>query len=131
MKDRATKKQLEELWKEIIKERAGYKSELSGVEGKQIGGTAILTAHHIVGKQTDALRFLEFDNGICLENGREHIFGCHNRYDIVKAKYYQDLIIKKIGKKRYEKLLVMRKQISKKKTDLMAAKIYLEQELNK
>ena len=131
MKDRATKKQLEELWKEIIKERAGYKSELSGVEGKQIGGTAILTAHHIVGKQTDALRFLELDNGICLENGREHIFGCHNRYDIVKAKYYQDLIIKKIGKKRYEKLLVMRKQISKKKTDLMAAKIYLEQELNK
>jgi len=124
------KKELENLWKEIVKKRAGYKSELSGVEGKQIGGSDSITAHHIVGKQTDHLRFLEFDNGICLVNGSEHIFGVHNKRDVVRARHYQDLIIEKIGQKRYDKLLFMRKQCSKKKTDLMAAKIFLQQKLN-
>ena len=126
-----TKKYLEELWKEVIKKRAGYKSELSGIEGKQIGGNESITAHHIVGKKTDALRFLELDNGICLVNGSEHIFGVHNKFDPAKAKRVSDLIIEKIGTKRYEKLLLMRKQCSKKKTDLMAAKIFLQQELQR
>ena len=125
-----TKKELENLWKEIIKAKAGYKSELSGIEGRQIGGSKSITAHHIVGKPNDILRFLELDNGICLENESEHIYGVHNKNDVVRARHYQDLIIAKIGQKRYDKLLMMRKQSSK-KTDLMAAKIFLQQELEK
>lgn len=126
---KVSKKQLEELWKEVIKVRAGYKSELSGIAGKQIGGSAILTAHHIVGKQTDALRFLEFDNGICLENGSEHIFGVHHKFNPVRAKQVSDAIITKIGQKRYNKLLQMTKLCSKKKTDLVAARLFLQQQL--
>lgn len=126
---RTTKKELEKLWKEIIKTRAGFKSELSGAAGKQIGGHAVLVAHHIVGKPTDALRFLELDNGICLENGTEHIYGVHHKFDASRARHYQDLIINKIGLGRYEKLLQMRKLRAKKKTDLEAARIYLAQKL--
>jgi hypothetical protein len=123
------KKELEELWKEVIKARAGYKSELSGAEGRQIGGTITLTAHHIVSKPNDALRFLELDNGICLDNGSEHLFGVHNKHDVVRARKYQDLIIEHIGKERYEKLLAMRTQCAKKKTDLVAARLFLQQKL--
>lgn len=125
-----SKEELEELWKQIIKVRAGFKSELSGIPSKQIGGSKSITAHHIVGKGTDRLRFLDFDNGICLINGAEHIYGVHNKHDVVKARYYQDLIIKKIGQERYNKLLSLRKQCSKKKTDLQAAKIFLKQTLD-
>ena len=123
------KKELEELWKQIIKVRAGFKSELSGISGKQIGGSESITAHHIVGKGTDRLRFLEFDNGICLVNGSEHIFGVHHKWNPARAKEVSDQIIAYIGQERYDRLLSMRKQCGK-KTDLQAAKIFLKQTLD-
>lgn len=116
------KKILDDLWSDCIKARAGYKSELSGKPGKKIGGDYILTAHHIVGKPNNRLRY-ELDNGICLENRSEHIFGVHSK-DPAKSREYQDKIINKIGQKKYEKLLSLRHSVSKQ--DLQAIKIYLQ-----
>ncbi|KKQ29792.1 MAG: hypothetical protein US46_C0017G0008 [Candidatus Shapirobacteria bacterium GW2011_GWF2_37_20] len=36
-KSKSLKKACDDLWADIIKAKAGYKSELSGKEGKQIG----------------------------------------------------------------------------------------------
>lgn len=121
-------KKIENLWIEVIKARAGYKSELSGKEGKQIGGDTILTAHHIAGKPNNRLRF-ELDNGICLDNGTEHLFGIHNKFDPVKVKYYHDKIVEYIGEERYNRLLELRNY--KGKVDLGVVEIMLKQELKK
>lgn len=121
------KKRCDNIWSEIIKRKAGYRSELSGVLGRKVGGLAILTSHHIVGKPNYRLRY-ELKNGICLINGNEHIFGVHNKYDPVKSKKYQDLIIEKTGKDNYEWLLTLRRD---KKSDLKLIEIYLQEELKK
>ena len=120
------KSQCNDLWTECIKARAGYTSELSGVKGKKVGGLAIITAHHILGKANNRLRF-ELENGICLINGKEHIFGVHNNSPLISKKY-QDLIIKKIGKKRYEYLQSL-VNIKTEKRDLGSLKLYLRQRL--
>ncbi len=120
------KRELDKLWIECIKARALYKSELSGKEGRKIGGDIILTSHHIVGKPNNYLRYL-LDNGICLENGNEHIFGVHNKNDVIRARYYQDLIIQKIGQEKYNQLLSFRKKAPT--VDLRLIKIYLQQKL--
>lgn len=125
-KVKSLKKICDDLWIECIKLKAGYKSELSGKEGKKIGGNTILTAHHIVGKPNLRLRY-ELENGICLDNGSEHIFGVHNKFDPTIAKHYQDQIIEKIGKEKYNYLLSLRTTISK--NDFKTIKIYLEQQL--
>ena len=68
-KKQKTKKQLcfdrcEKLWKEIVKLRAGYKSEISGREAKPAH------PHHSFGKSSYALRF-DLRGGVCL-TAREH-----------------------------------------------------------
>ena len=118
-------KTCEALWNHIIKERAGYRSELSGVKGKVMGGNVALAAHHIAGKSNYRLRF-ELKNGICIENKNEHIFGVHSR-DPIKSKEYQDWIIDYIGKERWDFLKTLKHR--QKKADLNLIKIYLEQEL--
>ena len=115
----------ETLWNNIIKERAGYRSELSGAKGKVIGGNVALAAHHIAGKSNYRLRF-ELKNGICLINGKEHIFGVHNHNPLI-SKEYQDKIIAYIGKERWEYLKTLKYR--QKKADLNLIKIYLEEEL--
>lgn len=66
---RPTVKELEKLWSECVKARAGYKSEYSGkTEG--------LNSHHIHGKPSYRLRF-ELDNGVCLTAG-EHLYIAHH-----------------------------------------------------
>ena len=114
------KKICDKLWSDIIKERAEYKSEISDLPGN--------VAHHIVAKPNLRLRY-DLDNGICLSNATEHIFGAHHKFDTVRARKFQDLIINKIGRERYNKLLSLRKGSSK--VDLKLIKIFLEQELNK
>ena len=69
------KKECNNLWREICFKRAGYKSELSGKEGRQIGGSHIIQVHHIVGKGNYRVRF-ELENGIVLTQW-EHIKGIH------------------------------------------------------
>ena len=64
------KKKADNVWAEIIKVRAGYRSEFSGKEGRQIGGDYILNSHHIVGKPNFTLRY-SLENGMCLTSG-EH-----------------------------------------------------------
>jgi len=115
-------KKCDDLWTLIIKERAGFKSELSGKEGKVIGGDAILHAHHIVRKPNYRLRF-ELDNGICL-TAWEHRYGIHGDYE----EEYREKIKKVKGRDIYERMSLLRR-IGK--TDLQLIKIYLEQELKK
>jgi hypothetical protein len=73
-KCKTTKRACVELWYEVVKARAGYKSEVSGAEGKQIGGNAILNAHHGLGRRGALL--LDLSNGICITQG-EH-FSAHS-----------------------------------------------------
>ena len=62
-------KELDALWKEIIKERANYKSELSGLPAKPAH------PHHSKGKSSHALRF-DVRGGICI-TAAEH-FEAHS-----------------------------------------------------
>jgi len=124
-KPKSLKKQCDDLWIECIKARAGYKSEISGKKGRQIGGEHILGSHHIFGKPNYRLRY-DLDNGICLTNGGEHKFGVHNQG---RKEAFEKEIRKVKGKKIMEKL----ENISKYKTggiDLKMIKIYLEQKLS-
>jgi hypothetical protein len=66
---RPSVKELEKLWSECVKARAGYKSEYSE---KKEG----LNSHHIHGKPSHRLRF-ELDNGVCITSG-EHFFIAHH-----------------------------------------------------
>lgn len=126
-KRRSIKKQCDTLWFCIIKKRAGYKSELSGIAGKQAGGTEPITAHHIWGKENNRLRF-DLENGICLINGKEHMYGVHNHNPAI-AMEYQERINQHIGLKRLEYLKSLTK--FKGKTDLKLTLIYLQQEMDK
>jgi len=127
-KNKSVKKQCDDLWTLIIKTRAGFKSELSGKEGRQIGGNTVLTAHHIFGKSNNRLRY-DLKNGICLDNHSEHIWGVHNRNNPPLAYGIHEQILKKIGKET-EKYLQSIRQF-KGKVDLKLIKIYLESELKK
>lgn len=68
-------KKCDKIWKDIILKQAGYRSEVSGLLGRQKGGDQILQAHHIVKKPNYCLRYM-IENGICLTMG-EHKFGIH------------------------------------------------------
>jgi hypothetical protein len=127
-KPKSLKKQCLDLWTEIIKLKAGYKSELSGELGKEAGGNIVLAAHHIYGKSNYRLMF-DLQNGICLNNQTEHIWGVHCKNDPAKANNYYQRIINYIGRERKEYLDSIK--VFKGKTDLQLVKIHLEQELKK
>lgn len=103
------KKKCDALWRDIIKERSGWRSEVSGEcgsysdNGKVIG----LEAHHIVGKPTYSLRY-DLDNGICLTT-KEHIFGVHSS-DPYVAQTYQHKIREAIGEERWNRLVEKRQK---------------------
>ena len=119
---KSLKKQCDELWTEIIKKKAGYKSELSGKGGRQIDGEFVICAHHIGGKANYRLRY-ELDNGICLTNG-EHSFGVHNAN---QAEEYREKIKRIKGDDIYERMLALKREHGK--TDLKLIKIFLQNEL--
>ena len=127
-RQKSTKKELDNLWTLCIKTRAGFRSELSGKPGKQIGGSIVLTAHHIFGKSNNRLRY-DLKNGICLDNHLEHLWGVHNKNNPPLAYSIHEQILKKIGKDT-EKYLQSIRQF-KGKVDLKPTKIYLQQELKK
>ena len=56
------KKQLDELWAELVKKRAGYKCERSGKTG-------YLNSHHVFSRSNLSVRW-NLDNGVCLNAGR-------------------------------------------------------------
>ena len=121
-KPKPLKKECDELWSEIIKKRAGYMSEISGMRGKQIGGKHILNAHHVAKKPNNRLRY-ELENGICLTSW-EHKYGIHGSHE----ERYRGMIKIYKGQDIYERLSLLR---NSKSDDLKMIKIYLEQELNK
>lgn len=116
------KKECDDLWKEIIFIKAGYKSEISQQEGKKIGGTHILQAHHIGRKPNNRLRY-EIENGICLTMW-EHKYGIHGDHE----EEYRERIKKVKGKDIYDRMALLR---NAKSADLRTVKLFLEQELRK
>lgn len=124
-KKKSLKKECDELWALLVKAKAGYKSEISGKEGRQIGGESILHAHHIKGKPNYRLRY-EITNGVCLTAG-EHKFGVH--VEGRKASYEKRIAEAK-GKKVMDKLASI-STFAVGGTRLIMVKIYLENELKK
>jgi hypothetical protein len=116
------RKELDRLWKEAVYLRAGYKSELSGKEGKQIGGDHVLNAHHIIHKPNNYLRY-SLDNGICVTSG-EHLYGCHGPQE----ERYREWIKEKRGQDIYERLSIFK---NNKVKDLLLVKIYLNEQIEK
>jgi len=104
------------LWAQIVKLKAGMKSEWSGK-------TENLHAHHLVGKSNYRLRY-EIENGICLTGG-EHKFIAHNpdRYETFRE------TVKRIrGRNIFDRLNQLR---GNNKSDIRAVELYLKCEFNK
>ncbi len=120
------KRHLDALWTECVKERSKYQSELSGVKGIKAGGLSIIAAHHILGKNTNRLRY-SLSNGICLINGKEHIYGVHNTNPAIASEYF-DRIVSSIGDKRYKKIRMLQKA-KVGSSDLGLIKYYLTKKL--
>jgi hypothetical protein len=59
----ATVKQLDLLWSQAVKIKAGYKCEISGLTKHQCK----LNSHHIVGKRNFTLRW-DLRNGLCVSS---------------------------------------------------------------
>lgn len=68
-------KKCDNLWRDIILLRAGYKSEINHMMCRKHGGDVVIQAHHIVKKPNYALRY-DIENGICLTY-YEHHYGIH------------------------------------------------------
>jgi len=119
---KSLRKQLDELWAECVKFRAGYKSEISGTPGRQIGGEAILHAHHLAHKPGNVLRW-HLANGICITAG-EHKFGAHGPHEEEFRKKVQALR----GENIFEVLDMLKYDTMKDKT---LCKIYLESEIKR
>ena len=71
-------KRVTDLWSLLVKVRAGYRSQLSGIQCR-VPGTGsdlpIADSHHILGKKNLWLK-LDPRNGICLTH-REHFYDAH------------------------------------------------------
>ena len=127
-KEKPLKTRCDEKWAYLVKLRAGFKSELSGEAGKQIGGEIILGSHHIYGKSNYRLRY-DLSGGICINNYSEHIWGVHNKNNPSLANEYYNKILAYIGKERKEYLDGLLH--FKGKTDLKLVEIYLDNEIKR
>lgn len=116
-------KRMDDLWSEIVKKRAGYKSEYSGKDGKQIGGIHILNAHHILGKPNNGLRY-ELEGGYCCTR-EEHLYGFHATSETRMMNNYVETQRPGI----FERLQIIKN--CRKKVDLDLVELYLESELKK
>lgn len=114
--NRPTLKELDRLWAECVKARAGYRCEYSGKKGQ-------LNAHHIDGKPNYRLRY-ELENGICITNG-VHFYVAHHagRAQEFRKKALQ---IREIDEKFLETLRHLTGG-----SDLFLVKLYLEKEFKK
>jgi len=117
-------KECDSLWSEIILRKAGFRSEISGLPGRQIDkdNGHILQAHHIARKPNYRLRY-ELENGIALTIG-EHKRGIHG----TDEELYRERIKKVKGKDIYERMSLLRNSSS---PSLELIKIYLDDELLK
>lgn len=118
---KSLKKQCQDLWYEAVKLKAGYKSEISGIPGRQIGGDHILAAHHIAKKPNNVLWF-HLMNGICVTQSE------HQSIHGKDEELWRRKIMNIKGKDIYEQLALMRYDTMK---DLTLCKIYLENEIKR
>jgi len=109
-----TKKDLDKLWSECIKARAGYKSEWSGKRDR-------LNSHHIFKKTSYRLRW-ELQNGVCITSG-EHKFLAHGNQE---AEFlFWAMRLRGLS----ETHLMLWKHKSTKTVDLWAVREHLKQKL--
>jgi hypothetical protein len=114
-------KECDQMWSEIVKIKAGYKSEYSGKKGKEVGGYAILNSHHLIGKSSLALRY-NIENGSCITNGEHfYIAGVEGRKEMFKQR-----IIEVRG---YDVFAKLRANKFKTSTTLSMYYLYLKQAL--
>ena len=111
-----TIKQLDDLWRDVVKARACYKSEYRPAEG-------YLCAHHIDGKPNHRLRW-ELKNGICLTCG-QHNYIFHVQGRAAEARRFA----MKVRGITEDWLTLLRREVGG--TDRFAVKLYLQQELKK
>lgn len=109
-------KQLDLLWSQAVKLRAGNVSEYSSKSER-------LNSHHISGKGTHRLRW-ELDNGVCITSG-EHLYIAH-RQD--RASDFRVWAMKKRGLTE-EKLMQWKRELGG--IDRFAMWLYLKQEIKK
>ena len=105
------------LWSEIVKMKAGYKSEYSGQEG-------LLHAHHLLGKSSYALRF-DTRGGICLTAG-EHKFKAHSDDNYSFVTELREIVKRREGENIIE-ILEMQKNRTGARLDVIV--LELKQEL--
>ena len=105
-----------ELWQQVVKARAGYKSEINCHGG-------IIAGHHILGKSNWWLRF-DTENGICLTTGQH--YRRHYAAESEKSGIHI-LILKIIGTRRFNRISLLIRKSGK--PDLGMVKIRLQAEL--
>jgi len=113
--------QCDDLWREIIKAKAGYRSELSGKMADPENGI-YLQSHHILQKPNRRLRY-ELENGICITKG-EHNWGAHGG----RQEEFRRKIQAIRGADIFDRLYLLKNQ---KPPDMIMLKIYLTKELEK
>jgi len=120
---KSLKTQCDELWRDIIIMKAGFKSELSGLPGKKLDMDRghVLQAHHIARKPNYRLRY-ELENGICVTRSE------HQRFRGRDAEIFRHRVMELRGHDIYDRLYVLRWQNSE---PLPTIQLYLEQELRK
>jgi hypothetical protein len=119
MKDKKLFNKCERMWKEIVKLRAGYKSELSGIPVNPAH------PHHIKGKSSYALRF-DTRGGICISSAEHYKAHATDNYDIQTQ--MREYLMKREGEDILYKLELQRNRTG---TKLEYIAMELEQELER
>jgi hypothetical protein len=126
IKNKPTKKELDKLWQDCIKTRAGWKSEVSGL-GKDRG--YVIQGHHIFHKQNLRLRYsLEF--GICLTKNEHMQYHEFEKRPFITDRHKADDLRARflaIRKETEDKALAFKRQTGG--MNLFLVKEYLKQKL--
>ena len=102
-KRRKLRDQLDKLWAEIVKQRAGYKCERERCD------KTTFNSHHIFSRSNLSVRW-DLDNGVCLCSGHHTL----NTYSAHKAPiWFIDWLKKERGIEWYENLIVKANQVKK------------------
>ena len=118
-KDKKLFNRCERLWKEIVKLRAGHKSELSGLPADPAH------PHHCLGKSTYALRF-DIRGGMCITAG-EH-FQAHSTDNFRINEKIREVLKNREGKNIIEILEIQKRRT---KINLQIVEMQLKEELKK
>ena len=123
IKHKSKWKVCDEIWSQVVRQRAEYESEYSGKPYDKENGI-YLCAHHLIGKPNYRMRY-ELLNGFCLTLG-EHKWIAHHEGRVAAFKE----VVKSVrGDDIFEILDEMYRLSKTGKTDLTLIKLYLEGEL--